>query len=179
MNFECWCDGSGTTGGPAGIGWVAVPMDAEWIGQADVEVEGSLPLANATNQQAEILACAHLLHTLPPGSDVVVHSDSEYLVVGWNDEGRLPYWRANGWRKRSGGAVKNVAHWQRLIAAAERHAGFALHWLRGHDGHEWNERADALAGLARQQALAARPRPDYNPRIDYPERYMREGVWSV
>jgi ribonuclease HI len=74
-------------------------------------------------------------------------------VVSWNDEARLPYWRTHGWRKRSGGAVKNVQHWQRLIAAAERHHGFALHWLRGHAGHQWNERADQLAGMARQLAL--------------------------
>lgn len=137
-------DGSGTTGGPAGIAFVA-RRDGELI-------EDSLPLASATNQQAEILAATYALHRLSAGSMITVVSDSEYLVKGWNEY--LPDWRSRGWRKRTGGTPKNTAHWRGLIEAYERHASVTFSWTRAHVGTVDNERADVLAGIARQAAIA-------------------------
>lgn len=117
--------------------------------------EESLPLANATNQQAEILAAAYALHCLSPEYEIAIVSDSEYLVKGWNEY--LPFWRTNNWRKRSGGAPKNVPHWRRLEAAAEAHPTVTFTWTRGHNGTQGNERADHLAGVARGIAKAAVP----------------------
>ncbi|MDQ3163408.1 MAG: hypothetical protein M3Q92_11365, partial [Actinomycetota bacterium] len=97
-----WTDGSGTTGGPAGIGFHAIVEEIVWA------IEGSKSLADATNQQAEILAAAFALGELPAGSDVTVVSDSEYLVFGWNDYPR---------RKRNA----NLDHWERLTEATARH----------------------------------------------------------
>jgi ribonuclease HI len=148
VNVTVWTDGSGTTGGPAGIGYVAFADEIEGA------ILGSLPLRNATNQQAEILAVALALHELPGRSTVTVVSDSEYVVLGWNDPRRLLLWKTNGWRKASGGPVANVAHWQRLLRAAERHASVTVEWTRGHVGTDGNERADRLAGQARATALA-------------------------
>lgn len=133
MSFTVWTDGSGTTRGPAGIGYVA-HVNGLPFG------EGSLPLANATNQQAEILAAAYALHELPEGQDVVIVSDSEYLVLGWNEYPR---------RKRR----RNLAHWARLTAAVARHRSVMFEWTRGHVGTEGNERADRLAGEARREAV--------------------------
>lgn len=136
MNITVWTDGSGTTGGPVGIAYYAIADEVEG------SITGSLPLPNATNQQAEILAAALALHELPERSDVTVISDSEYLVKGWNE-----------WPKRK--RKKNLAHWARLTAAAARHHSVTFEWCRGHDGTPGNEYADQMAGAARAQAMAA------------------------
>ena len=150
MNFHVYTDGSGTTGGPAGIAYVAFEQAA-----ADVFTlwrEDALPVENATNQQAEILAAAYALHQLPERSTVTIFSDSEYLVKGYNVW--LPQWLENGWKKLTGGEPANGAHWKRLVTAAERHESVTFQWLKGHDGHEHNERADQLAGEARAMAMS-------------------------
>lgn len=117
---------------------------------------GSLPLQRATNQQAELLAAAYALQQLYDTygrMQVRLHSDSEYVVRGVNEW--LPGWLARGWRKRTGGVPKNEAHWRRLHAALQLHDVVVVVWVRGHAGTVGNERADVLAGLARQQALQA------------------------
>lgn len=146
MGFLVYTDGSGTTSGPGGIAYVALDENGAFI------QEESLPLREATNQKAEILAAAYALHRLPGGSEIKIISDSEYLVKGFHEW--LPAWLENGWRKRSGGRAKNQAHWQRLHDAAQRHIVVAFEWCEGHAGIEWNERADVLAGQARAVAKA-------------------------
>lgn len=143
--FIVYTDGSGTTKGPGGIAYVA--YDAATLALFE---EGSLPLTEATNQKAEILAAAYALHCLPEGSVITIYSDSEYVVKGFSEW--LPGWKLRDWRKSSGGSVKNRAHWERLDEAVARHASVAFSWVPGHDGIKGNERADELAGLARQEA---------------------------
>lgn len=140
-----YCDGSGNaTGGPGGVGYVAVYTDA-------ITMEGRLPLPSATNQQAEILAAAFALDQIEPHDIVEMVSDSEYVVKSWP---KLPGW-SNGdrWRLASGGEVKNIGHWKRLMRAAQKHGEVTFQWVRGHDGNIHNERADQLAGVAREEAL--------------------------
>ena len=146
MKFTVYTDGSGTTGGPAGIAFVA-------FDELDVKSEKALPLENATNQQAEILAAAYALYTLPEGSEILIWTDSEYLKKGATEW--LPRWKENGWRTSANGNVRNIGHWKRLDQLLDRHEHVEFGWLRGHDGHEHNERADTLAGEARAMALAA------------------------
>ena len=150
MKLTVWTDGSGTTSGPAGIGYHAQ------IEGVDAPVEGSLPIGNATNQQAEILAAAYALHELPE-AEILVVSDSEYVVKGWNEY--LPAWKARGWRTASNKTPKNLAHWKRLSDAVARHPSVRFEWTRGHAGTLGNERADRLAGEARLAAKAAAPPP--------------------
>ncbi len=88
-----YTDGAGTTGGPAGIAFVGHVFDDR---MDEMPVERSLELSDATNQQAEILAAEYALRELPPCDQVVVYSDSQYLVLGM--QGRLDRWIANGWR---------------------------------------------------------------------------------
>jgi ribonuclease HI len=145
VSFTIYSDGSGTTGGPAGIGFVAYADGLPFN-------EGSLPLASATNQQAELLAAAHALDSLPEGQDVVLVSDSKYVVRGYTEY--LPKWRERGWRRRRG-PVANLHYWHRLIVAVERHRSVRFEWTLGHDGTEGNERADRLAGEARMAARLA------------------------
>ena len=140
MSFVVYCDGSGTTGGPAGIGFLVLADGLPFT-------EGRLPLANATNCQAELLAAAYALLSLPEGQDVVLYSDSTYVVKGFT--AYLPSWRERGWRRSGGGPVANLRLWQRLLDAVERHRSVRFEWTRGHVGTEGNERADRLAGAAR------------------------------
>jgi ribonuclease HI len=65
----------------------------------------------------------------------------------------LPSWKRRGWKTADRKPVKNVDLWQALDAAAAMHE-VRWHWVRGHAGHEENERADALAnrGAAAVQA---------------------------
>jgi ribonuclease HI len=138
--FTVYPDGSGMTGGPAGIAFVA-------LCEGVVTREWSLPLPNATNHQAEILAATYALTELPARSVIELQSDSEYVVKGWNEW--LPNWRKNNWRTSSGGAPLNQRYWERLIDAVALHETVTFTWLRGHAGHEFNERADQLAREAR------------------------------
>jgi ribonuclease HI len=183
VSFTIYSDGSGTTGGPAGIGFIALAHGLPFG-------EGSVPLANATNQQAELLAATYALGSLPEGQNVVLISDSRYVVTGFTKvDGAgeyLPEWRARGWRTLGGGPVANLPLWQCLIAAVVRHQNVRFEWMRGHvvkcptcghhgageimsthDGSEapcgddWhdhaegNKRADRLAGEARKAARLA------------------------
>jgi ribonuclease HI len=137
VRLVVYTDGSGTTGGPAGIAYVALGDGIALV------KEGSLSLDRATNQQAEILAAAFALHEIEPGPTIQIISDSEYLVKGWNEYPK---------RKRK----KNLAHWARLTAAVEKHRSVTFSWTRGHRGTPGNERADKLAGEARRAALERR-----------------------
>ena len=96
MSFTIYSDGSGTTGGPAGIGFIVLSDGRPY------KVE-SVPVADATNQQAELLAATHALDSLPEGQDVVLYSDSRYVVKGFTkvdgDGEYLPKWRSRDWRE--------------------------------------------------------------------------------
>ncbi len=79
-----------------------------------------------------------------------MHTDSQYLrdgITQW-----MHNWKKNGWRTSDKKPVKNVDLWKQLEAAAERHQ-IAWHWVRGHVGHDENERADELAREGMQPFL--------------------------
>jgi ribonuclease HI len=73
---------------------------------------------------------------------VRIHTDSKYVMDGatkW-----IHGWKRNGWRTADKKPVKNVDLWQRLDAALHQHQ-VRWHWVKGHAGHDENERADQLA----------------------------------
>lgn len=141
-----YTDGSGlASGGPAGVGYTGL-VNGELA-------EGSCSLPSATNQQAEILAAAFALDAVPPCHSILLYSDSQYVVHGWD---WLPGWIERGWRTKSG-VVANQRHWKRLQQAVARHGEIEFRWVRGHDGTEGNERADELARAARLAAPDAAP----------------------
>lgn len=72
---------------------------------------------------------------------VIYVSDSQYLVKGMTEW--VPAWTARGW-KRKGGAVENLALWQKLVQAAAAH-DVRWEWVAGHAGHVKNEYANMLA----------------------------------
>ena len=92
---------------------------------------------HTTNNRMELLAVIEGLRALKEPCEVDVVSDSSYVVKGMNE------W-LDGWIKKEFKKVKNPDLWQEYIAIASTHKVRGI-WVRGHDGHEENERCDILA----------------------------------
>ena len=95
-----------------------------------------------TNNRMELTAAIEALEALKGPSDVDLYTDSNYLrggITSW-----IKGWKTNGWRTADKKPVKNVELWQRLEEAEARHT-VRWHWVKGHVGHDDNERADELA----------------------------------
>jgi ribonuclease HI len=125
--------------GPGGWGAVLVARDGEAVVKERLLKGGE---AATTNNRMELMAAIAALEALERPATITVVTDSAYLrngVSGW-----IHGWKKNGWRTADGKPVKNLDLWQRLDAAAARHA-VAWEWVKGHAGHPENERADALA----------------------------------
>jgi ribonuclease HI len=98
--------------------------------------------AQTTNNRMELMAAISALEALTRPCDIDLWTDSEYLrggIMSW-----MKGWKKNGWKTADKKPVKNVELWQRLDEAAARH-NIEWHWVKGHAGHEMNERADELA----------------------------------
>ena len=121
--------------GPGGYGAILV------YGKTEKELSGGEPLT--TNNRMELLAAIVGLEALKEACDVRLVSDSKYLVdavtKGWLDQ-----WQANGWKKADRKPVLNPDLWKRLLAQLDRHS-VTFEWIKGHAGHPFNERCDALA----------------------------------
>jgi ribonuclease HI len=96
-----------------------------------------------TNNRMEILAAVAGLELLKEPCRVTVFSDSRYLVDA-QTKGWVEGWKKKGWRKKDKSEVKNIDLWKRLEAAAEGHE-IHWQWVKGHAGHDMNERCDVLA----------------------------------
>lgn len=128
--------------GPGGYGVIL-----EYEGR---EKEFSAGFPNTTNNRMELTAAIVGLEALNQPCEVTLYSDSKYLIdaiqKGWLDS-----WRAKGWKKSDGKPVLNVDLWERLIVQLERHK-VRFEWVKGHDGHHYNERCDTLATTAADNA---------------------------
>ena len=98
--------------------------------------------ASTTNNRMELTAVIEALAALKRPSEVVVHTDSQYVQKGITEW--IHGWKARGWRTAAKEPVKNVDLWKRLDEVAAVH-DIDWVWVKGHAGHEGNERADALA----------------------------------
>ncbi len=98
--------------------------------------------ASTTNNRMELTAVIRGLEALKRPCRVQLYTDSQYVQKGitqWIHD-----WKRRGWRTADKKPVKNVELWQQLDAVAGRHS-VSWHWVKGHAGHDGNERADALA----------------------------------
>ena len=98
--------------------------------------------ALTTNNRMELMAAITALESLKAASEVDLYTDSNYLrggITSW-----IKSWKKNGWRTADRKPVKNAELWERLEKAASRHT-VRWHWVKGHVGHDANERADELA----------------------------------
>lgn len=98
--------------------------------------------AATTNNRMELRAAIEGLKALREPCEVTLTTDSTYVMKGLTEW--LPAWKARGWRTAARKPVKNAELWQALDAEAQRHQ-VHWEWVKGHSGHEGNERADALA----------------------------------
>jgi len=96
-----------------------------------------------TNNRMELMACIVALEALKTASYVVLHSDSRYVVNGMS-KGWASRWRANNWMRNKQEAAENSDLWAKLLDLCDFHR-VEFVWVRGHAGHEENERCDALA----------------------------------
>ncbi|MFY9625019.1 MAG: ribonuclease HI [Rhodoplanes sp.] len=134
------------SGNPGPGGWGAI---LEWNGRRK-EIKGGDP--QTTNNRMELTAAIMALEALKRPCTVEVYTDSQYLrqgITSW-----ITSWKRNGWRTADRKPVKNVDLWQRLDAALTQHK-VRWHWVRGHAGHDLNERADELAREAIKEIRAA------------------------
>jgi ribonuclease HI len=99
---------------------------------------------NTTNNRMELTAVIESLKALKRPCKVVLHTDSQYVQKGISEW--IHGWKARGWKTSTKEPVKNADLWQALDAAQAVHT-VDWRWVRGHNGHPGNERADQLANL--------------------------------
>ena len=132
---EIYTDGA-CRGNPGPGGWgvwmVSGPHEKELFG-------GEL---NTTNNRMELTAVITALRALRRPCRVILHTDSQYVQKGISEW--IVGWKARGWRSADKKPVKNADLWQELDEATRRH-DIQWRWVKGHAGHEGNERADRLA----------------------------------
>ena len=129
--------------GVGGYGAILVHVDANGVKH---EKEFSQGYKMTTNNQMELLAVIVGLEALKKPCDVTVYSDSKYVVDAFNNKW-IDGWIAKGWKTAGKSPVKNVELWKRLLEAKKQH-DVEFIWVKGHAGHEYNERCDSLAVAA-------------------------------
>lgn len=140
---ELFTDGA-CKGNPGPGGWGA------WLRFGEHEREMFGGELQTTNNRMELMAAIEGLRALKRGCNVQLTTDSEYLrrgVLEW-----MQNWQRNGWRTSDKKPVKNQDLWQALAEEIKRHQ-IEWHWVKGHQGHPGNERADALANKGVEQVL--------------------------
>lgn len=129
--------------GIGGYGAILVHVDTNGIKH---EKEFSQGYKMTTNNQMEIMAVIVGLEALKKPCNVTVYSDSKYVVDAFNNKW-IDNWIAKGWKTAGKSPVKNVDLWKRLLEAKKMH-DVEFIWVKGHAGHEYNERCDTLAVAA-------------------------------
>lgn len=108
--------------------------------------EMSSGFRRTTNNRMEVLAVIAALEALKEPCILTLYSDSRYLIDTM-EKGWLDRWRKNGWKNKSGDAVKNIDLWRRLFVAKIRHRCKFI-WVKGHAENPENNRCDELATAA-------------------------------
>jgi ribonuclease HI len=134
-------------GNPGPGGWGAILQAA---GKTK-EMSGGEPVT--TNNRMELMAAIMALDALTRPCAVELHTDSKYVMTGITEW--IHGWKARGWKTADKKPVKNDDLWKRLDAARARH-DVKWRWVKGHAGHELNERADQLANRGIEEMRAAR-----------------------
>jgi ribonuclease HI len=135
---EIFTDGA-CRGNPGPGGWAAL------LRSQGVEKMFSGAEQETTNNQMELMAAIQGLEALKRASSVVLTTDSQYVRQGITQW--IHGWKRNGWKTSQKQPVKNKVLWQRLDVAVAKHQ-VEWHWVKGHSGHEENERVDMAANDA-------------------------------
>ena len=140
---EIYTDG-GCRGNPGVGGWGALLR----MGGHEKELKGSEP--ETTNNRMELTAAIQALKALKCPCKVILTTDSQYVKNGITQW--LPNWKRNQWRTAAKKPVKNQDLWQQLDEAIQQHE-IEWTWVKGHAGHDENERVDELANQAMDELL--------------------------
>jgi ribonuclease HI len=129
-------------GNPGPGGWGAL---LAWSGHEKELCGGE---AHTTNNRMELTAVIRALESLRRDCDVEIYTDSQYVKNGI--ETWIHGWKRNGWKTSDRKPVKNAELWRELDELARRHR-ISWHWVKGHNDHPGNDRADALANRGVEQ----------------------------
>jgi ribonuclease HI len=143
-NVLIYTDGA-CKGNPGPGGW------GVWLRSGDHARELSGGELLTTNQRMELTAAIQALTALTRPCDVVLYTDSTYVLKGITEW--IHGWKRNGWKNSAKKPVANADLWQALDAARTPH-DIDWRWVKGHSGDEGNERADELANAGVAAALA-------------------------
>ena len=100
---------------------------------------------NTTNNRMEITAAIEALRSIKIKSNIIIYTDSKYLMNGINTW--INGWKKNNWRTSSNKGVKNVDLWKIIDELNSNHS-IKWCWVKGHSGNPGNEMADELANFA-------------------------------
>ena len=133
---DIYTDGA-CRGNPGKGGWGAVLV----YNGREKELSGGE--RETTNNRMELTAAIKSLACLKESCEVTLYSDSKYLIDAIT-KGWVYSWKSKGWKKADKSPALNVDLWEELLTLLERHKVTFI-WVKGHDGHEYNERCDTLA----------------------------------
>ncbi len=136
---QIYTDGA-CSGNPGPGGWAAILVS----GIHEKELSGGEP--HTTNQRMELQAAVEGLKGLNRACQVILYSDSAYLVNAMTKKWYLT-WQKTGWVNSKREPVKNKDLWEQLLQQIEIH-DVQFGKVKGHSGHHYNERCDALARAA-------------------------------
>jgi ribonuclease HI len=141
-HIKIYTDGA-CSGNPGPGGWGALLI----YNGTEKEIHGGE--AATTNNRMEMTAVIMALKKLSEPCKADIYTDSKYVMQGATEW--IHGWKKKGWKTADNKPVKNVDLWQELEKQIARH-DVKWHWVKGHDGHPENERADALArkGITRE-----------------------------
>ena len=135
-HVDIYTDGA-CRGNPGRGGWGAILV----YGAKEKELSGGEPMT--TNNRMELMAAITALELLKEPCEVTLTSDSKYMIdsitLGWAKS-----WKARGWKKADKSPALNPDLWERLLSLLDMHK-VSFVWVRGHNGHPYNERCDKLA----------------------------------
>ncbi len=136
---QIYTDGA-CRGNPGPGGWGAILV----CGEHKKELSGGEP--STTNNRMELLAAIYALEQLKYPCAVTLTTDSKYLcdaiTKGWATQ-----WKRNGWRRSNKEPAANPDLWERLLSLLSIHK-VEFVWVKGHNGHPFNERCDEMATQA-------------------------------
>ncbi|MCC8072973.1 MAG: ribonuclease HI [Clostridiales bacterium] len=133
---EIYTDGA-CSGNPGKGGWGAVLV----YGKAEKEISGGEK--ETTNNRMELTAVIEALKLLKEPCEVLLTTDSKYVCDSVS-KGWVYSWQKNGWKKADKKPALNIDLWQELLMLLKRH-NVTFNWVKGHNGHPYNERCDSLA----------------------------------
>jgi len=150
-HVEIYTDGA-CLGNPGPGGWGAILR----YGSHEKELSGGEP--QTTNQRMELTAAIKGLEALKRPCKVTLYSDSAYLINAFQERW-FDRWQATGWRRSDKKDVENRDLWERLLELSKIHQ---ITWtkVKGHAGHELNERCDRLARAAAEAQKAQSTSPE-------------------